>query len=421
MNWDGKFKEALVSDTKGMISLYEASHFRMNGELILDEALAFTTLHLESCLANQLSSPPHLTEYIANALYQPYHKGVPRIEARQYISFYEKEESRNDVLLKFAKYDFNRIQMLLQEELSLLCSWWKESDFESKFPHVRHRNVEAFSLAVGFYFEPCYARARNIYAKMVSILGFVDDTYDAYGTYEELQYFTDAMQRFDMSAKDKLPSDYLKLLYQTILDIHDEAEEKVSKEERSYSVSYTKNEFKKLVVAYLAQARWVHDGYLPTFDEYLETALKSSAAILTCSQALIRMEEADENAYQWLINTDNKIHKALNIFARLHDDIMTNEDEEKRGLVCGTTCYMKQYGVTRKEAIEAYRERIEDAWKELNEGCMRPTPVPTQILMRAVNYARFMEVAYKDNDGFGEPQISLQDHIAKLLIHPIPL
>ena len=55
--------------------------------------------------------------------------------------------------------------------------------------------MEAFFLAIGFYFEPCYARARNIYAKLTSIIGLLDDTYDAYGTYEELQCFTDAMQR----------------------------------------------------------------------------------------------------------------------------------------------------------------------------------------------------------------------------------
>ncbi|XWS20740.1 hypothetical protein CRYUN_Cryun31cG0128700 [Craigia yunnanensis] len=418
-NGDGKFKETVVSDMKGMISLYEASHFRINGELILDEALAFTTLHLESSLANQAS--PHHAEYIVNALCRPYHKGVPRLEARQYISFYERDESRNDVLLEFAKCDFNWIQMLLQQELSHLCGWWKESDIESRFPYARHRNVEAFFLAVGIYFEPCYARARNIYAKLTLIIGLLDDTYDAYGTYEELQYFTDAMQRFDMSVMDKLPADYLKLLYETILDVHDEAQQKVSEEGRSYSVSYTKNEFKKLVVTYLAQARWVHEGYLPTFDEYLEIALKSSAAIVSVSLALIGMEEADENAYQWLINNDNKIHKALNILTRLYDDIMTNEDEEKRGLVCGTNCYMKQYGVTRKEAIEAYQERIEDAWKELNEGYLRPTPVPIQILKRAVNFARLMDVAYKHDDGLGKPEISLQDYIAKLLIHPLPL
>ena len=50
------------------------------------------------------------------------------------------------------------------------------------------------------------------------------------------------MFRFDLIVMVKLPADYLKLLYETIIDVHDEAEQKVSEEGRSYSVSYTKNE-----------------------------------------------------------------------------------------------------------------------------------------------------------------------------------
>ncbi|TYI59040.1 hypothetical protein E1A91_D10G005500v1 [Gossypium mustelinum] len=153
----------------------------------------------------------------------------------------------------------------------------------------------------------------------------------------------------------------------------------------------------------------------------MDTALKSSAAIVAVCQAFIGMEEADETAYQWLINTDNKVHKALNIISRLYDDIATNEDEEKRGLVCGTSCYMKQYGVTRQEAVEAYREMIEVAWKDMNEACLKPMPVSNKIALRALSFARLMDVFYKEGDGFGSPEKSMKDLIAKLLIHPIPL
>lgn len=108
---EGKFKEELIGNSKGMVSLYEASHFRMHGEIILDEALDFTTKHLGS-LANQ--SSPHLREHIENILFRPYHHGMQRFEARQYISFYEKDEFRKDVLLKLEKCDFNRLQLLHQ-------------------------------------------------------------------------------------------------------------------------------------------------------------------------------------------------------------------------------------------------------------------------------------------------------------------
>ncbi|KAK5791931.1 hypothetical protein PVK06_033044 [Gossypium arboreum] len=416
---NGEFK---VSDTKELISLYEASHFRINGELVLDEACAFTTSQLKSMVSR---TSTHYAQYIENALYCPYQRGVPRLEARQYICFYEKDEdgdeARNDTLLKFAKYDFNRIQMMLQQELSNLCSDWKEENMESRLPNARNRIVECFFSAIAVYFEPCYARACNIYAKLLSTLVLNDDTYDAYGTYEELQYFTDAIQRFDIGIMDELPTNYLKLVYETILNIHNEAEDKMRKEGRSYAISYAINEFKKLAEACFAERRWVHRSYVPTFDEYMDTAMTSSAGLVSVCQALIGMEEADETAYQWLINTDNKLHKTVNKIARLYDDLSTNEAEEKRGLVCGTSCYMKQYGVTRQEAVEAYREMIEVAWKDMNEACLKPMPVSNKIAVRALNVARLVLVLYKKDDGFTRPELSLKDAIAKVLIHPIPL
>ncbi|TYG97051.1 hypothetical protein ES288_A10G006200v1 [Gossypium darwinii] len=417
---NGKFK---VSDTKELISLYEASHFRINGEL--------------KSMVSRTS--PHYAQYIKNALYCPYQRGVPRLEARQYICFYEKDEdgdeARNDTLLKFAKYDFNRIQMMLQQELSNLCSEWKEENMESRLPYARNRIVECFFSAIAVYFEPCYARACNIYAKLLSTLVLNDDTYDAYSTYEELQYFTDAIQRFDIGIMDELPTNYLKLVYETILNIHNEAEDKMRKEGRSYAISYAINEFKKLAEACFAERRWVHRSYVPTFDEYMDTAMTSSAGLVSVCQALIGiMEEADETAYQCLINTDNKLHKTVNKIARLYDDLSTNEKRgdwfvelvvtvEKSTKVGNNLLksYMKQYGVTRQEAVEAYREMIEVAWKDMNEACLKPMPVSNKIAVRALNVARLVLVLYKKDDGFTRPELSLKDAIAKLLIHPIPL
>ncbi|KAF2315798.1 hypothetical protein GH714_040336 [Hevea brasiliensis] len=43
----GNVKDSLVNDHRGMLSMYEAMHLRVHGEDILDEALAFTTAHLE--------------------------------------------------------------------------------------------------------------------------------------------------------------------------------------------------------------------------------------------------------------------------------------------------------------------------------------------------------------------------------------
>ena len=81
---NGNFKESLTSDVRGMLSLYEATHLRVHGEDILDEALLFTAPQLESAVSRL--SPPLAAE-VRHALKQPIRKGLPRLEGRQYFFY----------------------------------------------------------------------------------------------------------------------------------------------------------------------------------------------------------------------------------------------------------------------------------------------------------------------------------------------
>ena len=93
---DGQFKESMTSNVEGMLAFYEATHLRVHGEYILDEALEFTTIHLKST-TYPTNNP--LAAQITHALKQPLHKGIPRVEARWYISIYEQDASHNKDLL----------------------------------------------------------------------------------------------------------------------------------------------------------------------------------------------------------------------------------------------------------------------------------------------------------------------------------
>ena len=78
-----------------------------------------------------------------------------------------------------------------------LIRWWKDLEIESKLPYARNRLVECyFNWVIGIYFEPKYAFARKILSKVILTVSLIDDTYDAYGTLQELQIFTDAVNRF---------------------------------------------------------------------------------------------------------------------------------------------------------------------------------------------------------------------------------
>ena len=111
----GNFKESLIKDVQGMLSLYEATHMKVHGEDMLDETLKFTTTHLNSIVINL--SPPLATQ-VSHALNRPIRKSLPRVEARHYFSIYQEIASRNKVLLNLAKLDFNMLQKQHQKELS---------------------------------------------------------------------------------------------------------------------------------------------------------------------------------------------------------------------------------------------------------------------------------------------------------------
>jgi (-)-germacrene D synthase len=55
--------------------------------------------------------------------------------------------------------------------------------------------VESCILALAVYFEPQYSAGRIFLAKLVMIMTVVDDIYDAYGTIDELELFTNAIER----------------------------------------------------------------------------------------------------------------------------------------------------------------------------------------------------------------------------------
>ncbi|KAK6805147.1 hypothetical protein RDI58_002932 [Solanum bulbocastanum] len=174
---NGKFNESLCNDIKGLLNLYEASHVRTHGEDILEESFAFSTAHLESA-APHLKSP--LSKQVTHALEQSLHKSIPRVETRYFISIYEEEEVKNDVLLRFAKLDFNLLQMLHKQELSEVS---------------RNRAVECYFWTMGVYAEPQYSQAHVMLNKTIAMISIVDDTFDAYGIVKELEVYTDAIQR----------------------------------------------------------------------------------------------------------------------------------------------------------------------------------------------------------------------------------
>ncbi|KAM7468983.1 hypothetical protein LguiA_007166 [Lonicera macranthoides] len=392
---EGRFKESLIEDTRGLLSLYEAAHMRVHKEDVLDEALEFTTTHLEQVmLKNSSSKNSLLTSQVVHALDNPIRKGLTRLQARHYIPIYEQDNSHSKTLLTFAKLDFNMLQKLHQRELSHITRWWKELNFKEKLPYARDRVVECYFWALGVHFEPQYSLSRKFLAKVGTMTTILDDTFDVYGTLEELVLLTDAIERWDTSALDQLP-EYMRLYYQALLDVYTEMEENLWEDDTSYGVHHAKEAMKELAKAYFEEAKWYNEGYVPTVEEYMKIALVSNNPLIV---------------------------KASSVIARLRDDMAGHQFEQERGHVASAVeCYMKQHNATKEDACVEFNKRVANAWKDTNQECLAQTAVPMNLLERVLNLSCVIEVLYKDKDGFTHSTTRAKDFITSLLIDSVPI
>ncbi|KAE8674427.1 Detected protein of unknown function [Hibiscus syriacus] len=383
---NGKFKESLISDVKGMLKLYEAANFQVHGEDILEVALSFTKLQLK--LAEPKVDYP-LSAEIAGALNRSLRKSLPRLVARSYIPIYEAYGSHDQNLLKFAKLDFKILQHLHKKEIKEISRWWKSLDFVTNFPFARDRMVECYLWANGVYFEPHYSIARTFLTKVICLTSLIDDIYDAYGTNEELELFTNAINRWDINCIDQLPEYMKKMLYHTLK-------------------------------SYYAEFKWLQENYIPTFEEYMSVALVTSTFQLFTVVAFVGMEDSiTKETFIWEFNYP-KILRASTIISRLMDDVVTHQFErEREHPPSAVECYMKQYGAPVQAAYDELNKQIKSAWMDMTEGFLKPTEVPTSALDRILNLSRGLDLFYQNDDGYTFVCDSVKDGITSLLIEPI--
>ncbi|KAI3456990.1 hypothetical protein Pfo_013653 [Paulownia fortunei] len=414
INHEGNFKESLINNVEGMLNLYEAAHFGVNGEVILDKALKFSSSYLES-LVHQMSNS--LSTRVNEALKIPIRKRVIRLGARKFISMYQEDESHNKTLLNFAKFDFNMVQKIHQKELNDITRWWKALDFANKLPFARDRVVECYFWILSVYFEPQFHIARRILTKIVAISTVIDDIYDVYGTLDDLQLLTNLIQSWDINGLEQLPP-YMRICFKALLDIYVEMEDEMKKVGRPYCVQYAKEEMKKMVRAYFEEAKWFYNNYVPTMEEYIKVALVSGGYMMLSTTSLIGMgNQVIKEDFDW-VSSEPLIVRASSTICRLMDD-MAGYRFEKR--ISAVECYMNQNGTSEKEAFAEFLEQVKKAWKDINQECLKPTRVSLPILMNVVNLTRLINLLYGDEDGFTNPTTKTKDYINCVLIEPVTI
>ena len=96
--------------------------------------------------------------------------------------------------------------------------------------------------------------------------------------------------------------------------------------------------------------------------------------------------------------------------------------ERERGQsATGVDAYIKTYGVSEKEAIDELKIMIENAWKDINEGCLKPREVSMDLLAPILNLARMIDVVYRYDDGFTFPGKTMKEYITLLFVGSVSM
>ena len=113
----GNFNINLSNDPRGLLSLYNAAHMAVPGEMVLDDAITFTRRHLEAA-KGKLRSP--IEEQVSRSLEIPLPRFMWQLESVHYITEYEKEDEHDAMILELARLNFNLLRSVHLKELKSL-------------------------------------------------------------------------------------------------------------------------------------------------------------------------------------------------------------------------------------------------------------------------------------------------------------
>ncbi|XLT06855.1 hypothetical protein HN51_045604 [Arachis hypogaea] len=162
----------------------------------------------------------------------------------------------------------------------------------------------------------------------------------------------------------------------------------------------------------MTETKWLNNTYIPTITEYIQISTLTSGYPFHMTSSYIGIGDiAIEDIFKW-VTSKPKIVIASTIVCRFMDDIVSSEfEQEREHIVPLLECYMREYDISKEEAIQELQKGVTEAWKNINEECLKPIKVPVMVLMRIVNMARFIDVMYKDEDCYTHAKEKMKECI----------
>ncbi|KAA3463643.1 putative terpene synthase 12 [Gossypium australe] len=383
----GNFKECLYKDVKGILSLYEASRLAFEGEYVMDEAFLFTR-----CIS-WIYRVLVIWKKVIHALELPLHRRMVRLEARWYIEAYGKSAARKPNLLELAKLEFNMVQSTLQEDLK---------EMTSKLNFARDRLMECFFWSVGMVSEPQFRNWLKSFTKVASFVTIIDDVYDVYGTLDELELFTEAVERWDLFGVKDLPK-CMELCFLALYNSVNEMAYETLRDHGENIIPYLSKAWADLCKAFLKEAEWARSKHVPTFQDYLETAWLSSSGHIFL-------------VYAYFLQSPNITSEALDSLEQYHDILRCPSTIFR---LCNDLVTSKEVGCSEATARQHISDLIDNYWMKMNKCRIEGSPFAKHLVETPTNLARISQCVYGDVHGC--PDNLSKNQIQSLIVDPVSI
>ncbi|KAF2933445.1 hypothetical protein DAI22_04g083400 [Oryza sativa Japonica Group] len=415
---DGRFRNEIANDPRGLLSLYNAAHLLIHGEPELEEAITFAREHLKLMSQDNVLNPP-LACQVRRALTLPLPRTFKRVETICYMLEYQLEEGNIPILLDLARLDFNLLQHIHLKELKAISEWWKDLYGYMGLSYIRDRTIEGYTWSYMMFYEEGFAFTRMFVAKLIALVTVMDDTYDAHATIEECHQLNTAIQRWDKSAISILP-EYLKKYYSKLLINFKEFQDQVTDNEK-YMVACTKEEFQKQSTYYLQEAEWSNQKYKPGFKDQVVLSTKSSAVQLLCVAAMVGWGGTmTTEAFEWVASGNAAVIACAKIGRFMNDISAFKRGKNKRDVASSVECYMNENGVTSEAAFAKINALVEDEWRSTNQTRLEHrTLLP--MVQRIVNFTVSMALFYDDKKDAYTFGTLLREIVESLFVKPVPI
>nr|Q50EK2.1 RecName: Full=Bifunctional levopimaradiene synthase, chloroplastic; Short=PtLAS; AltName: Full=Diterpene synthase; AltName: Full=PtTPS-LAS; Includes: RecName: Full=Levopimaradiene synthase; AltName: Full=Neoabietadiene synthase; Includes: RecName: Full=Copalyl diphosphate synthase; Flags: Precursor [Pinus taeda]AAX07435.1 diterpene synthase [Pinus taeda] len=420
-----------------MLNVNRCSHVAFPGETIMEEAKLCTERYLRNALedggaSDKWALKKNIRGEVEYALKYPWHRSMPRLEARSYIenygpndvwlgkTMYMMPNISNEKYLELAKLDFNRVQFFHRQELQDIRRWWNSSGF-SQLGFTRERVAEIYFSPASFLFEPEFATCRAVYTKTSNFTVILDDLYDAHGTLDNLKLFSESVKRWDLSLVDQMPQD-MKICFKGFYNTFNEIAEEGRKRQGRDVLSYIQKVWEVQLEAYTKEAEWSAVRYVPSYDEYIGNASVSIAlGTVVLISALFTGEILTDDILS-KIGRDSRFLYLMGLTGRLVNDTKTYQAERGQGEVASAVqCYMKDHPeISEEEALKHVYTIMDNALDELNREFVNNRDVPDTCRRLVFETARIMQLFYMDGDGLTlSHNMEIKEHVKNCLFQPV--